>query len=169
VEDIILKALYLTGFMGAGKTTVGEQLAEKLNLPVLDTDQQIVKKLNMSIKEIFEQHGESFFRDAETDILNELPREDVIITTGGGIVIKDENRELMKTHGHVILLHANIDIIYERVHSDTNRPLASKKTKDELNDLYKSREVFYQDCSFAVETANKSIDDIVDEIISRLK
>ena len=155
--------------MGAGKTTVGELLAEKLNLPVLDSDQQIVKKLNMTIKEIFDQHGESFFRDAETEMLKELPTEDVIITTGGGIVIKDENRALMKENGQIILLHADIDIIYDRVHSDTNRPLASKKTKDELYALYHSRVAFYQDCSFTVDTSNKEIEEIVNEIISRLK
>ncbi|MBO1512340.1 shikimate kinase [Metabacillus bambusae] len=164
-----MKAIYLTGFMGAGKTTVGELLAEKLNLPVLDSDQQIVKKLNMTIKEIFDLHGESFFRDAETDILKELPTEDVIITTGGGIVIKDENRALMKKNGQIILLHADVDIIYDRVHSDTNRPLASKKTKDELHALYHSRVAFYQDCSFTVGTSNKDIDEIVNEIIFRLK
>jgi shikimate kinase len=155
--------------MGAGKTTVGELLAEKLNLPVLDSDQQIIKKLNMTIKEIFDQHGESFFRDAETEMLKELPTENVIITTGGGIVIKDENRALMKENGQIILLHADIDIIYDRVHSDTNRPLASKKTKDELYALYHSRVAFYQDCSFTVETSNKEIDEIVNEIILRLK
>lgn len=155
--------------MGAGKTTVGELLAEKLNLPVLDSDQQIVKKTNMTIKEMFDQHGESFFRDAETDILKELPTEDVIITTGGGIVIKEENRALMKKNGQIILLHADIDIIYDRVHSDTNRPLASKKTKDELHALYYSRVAFYQDCSFTVDTSNKEIDEIVNEIILGLK
>lgn len=164
-----MKAIYLTGFMGAGKTTVGEKLAEKLNLPVLDTDQEIIKKRNMSIKEIFEKHGETFFRQAETEILKELPTKDVIITTGGGIVIADENRKWMKTLGTVVLLHADLNIIYERVHYDTNRPLASKKTKEELIELYQSRVNFYKDCSLEVDTSNKKIDEIVDEIIARLK
>lgn len=92
MEELVLEAIYLTGFMGAGKTTVGQQLAQNMKLPVIDTDQEIVKKLNKSIKEIFEENGEAFFRDQETKILKELPTKDVIITTGGGIVIKDENR-----------------------------------------------------------------------------
>ncbi|KKI91454.1 hypothetical protein WQ54_14865 [Bacillus sp. SA1-12] len=164
-----MKAIYLTGFMGAGKTTIGENLAKELNLPVLDTDQQIEKKLNMTIKEIFTNHGEGFFRKEETNILKELPTDDVIITTGGGIVINAENRDWMKKHGYVISLHADLDIIYERVHTDTNRPLASKKTKAELTDMYLSRESFYQDCTFLIETSNKCIEDIVNEIKTRLK
>lgn len=165
----MLKAIYLTGFMGAGKTTVGEQLAAEMNIPVLDTDQEIVKKLNKSIKEIFEQQGERFFRLEETKVLKELPTENFIITTGGGIVIKEENRAWMKEHGHIVMLHAHIDTIYERVHSDQNRPLASKKSKDELYQLYQSRENFYKDCTMLIETDQKNIEDIVKEIITRLK
>ena len=164
-----MKAIYLTGFMGAGKTTVGEQLAAQMNLPVLDTDQEIIKKLNKSIKEIFEQHGENFFRLEETKKLKELPTENIIITTGGGIVIKEENRAWMKENGHIVMLHADINTIYDRVHSDKNRPLASKKSKDELYQLYKSRESFYKDCSLLIETGQKNVEDIVKEIITRLK
>ena len=163
-----MKAIYLTGFMGAGKTTIGEQLADKLNVSVLDTDQLIVQKLNSTIKEIFEQYGETYFRQAENDILTELPTENVIVTTGGGIVINDENRGIMKKNGHVILLHANIDITYERVHTDTNRPIANKLTKAELNKLYQSRISFYEDCTIKIETSNKNIEEIVDEIIAQL-
>ncbi|UPG64532.1 shikimate kinase [Metabacillus endolithicus] len=164
-----MEAIYLTGFMGAGKTTVGQQLAQNMKLPVIDTDQEIVKKLNKSIKEIFEENGEAFFRDQETKILKELPTKDVIITTGGGIVIKDENRELwMKEHGNIVMLHADIDTIYERVSSDKTRPLASKKSKQELNDLYQSRVNFYDDCTILIETDQKNIEDIVNEISIRL-
>ncbi len=169
MEERLLKAIYLTGFMGAGKTTVGEQLAAKMKLPVLDTDQEIVKKLNKTIKEIFEQHGENFFRLEETNMLKELPSENIIITTGGGIVVKEENRAWMKEHGHIVMLHANIDTIYERVHTDQNRPLASKKSKDELHQLYQSRENFYKDCTLLIETDHKSIEEIVKEINTRLK
>lgn len=168
VGDYILKAIYLTGFMGAGKTTIGEHLADKLKLPVLDTDQLIIKKLNMTIKEIFEQYGESYFRQAEKDILTGLPTENVIVTTGGGIVINDENRLIMKKNGQVILLHADIDVTYERVHTDTNRPLASKLTKAELTKLYQSRISFYEDCTMKIETSNKSIEEIINEIIAQL-
>lgn len=164
-----MKAIYLTGFMGAGKTTIGEKLAEKLQLKVLDTDQQIEKKLNITIKEIFTKYGEDFFRKEETNILKELPVNDVIITTGGGIVIREENRKWMKKHGQVVLLSADIETIYNRVHTDTNRPLASKKTKEELNDLYQTRIAFYEDCSFSVDTVNKEVTEIVNEIAERLK
>lgn len=168
MEELVLEAIYLTGFMGAGKTTVGQQLAQNMKLPVIDTDQEIVKKLNKSIKEIFEENGEAFFRDQETKILKELPTKDVIITTGGGIVIKNENRAWMKEHGNIVMLHADIDTIYERVSSDKSRPLASKKSKQELNDLYQSRVNFYDDCTILIETDQKNIEDIVNEISIRL-
>ncbi|WP_226667464.1 shikimate kinase [Metabacillus litoralis] len=164
-----MKAIYLTGFMGVGKTTIGEELAKQLQLPVIDTDLQIEKKLNKSIREIFEQHGEQYFRDQETRILKELPTTNTIITTGGGIVINPENRKWMKKNGQVVLLHADIDTIYERVHADLNRPIASKKNKAELTDLYQSRVEFYKDCTFIVKTAHKNIDEIVNEISERLK
>lgn len=165
----MVKAIYLTGFMGAGKTTIGEELAKQLQLPVIDTDQQIEKKLNKSIREIFEQHGEQYFRNQETRILKELPTTDTIITTGGGIVINSDNREWMKNNGQVVLLNADLDTIYERVHKDPNRPIASKKNKAELIELYQSRVEFYKDCTFIVETAHKNIDEIVNEISGRLK
>ena len=165
----MLKAIYLTGFMGAGKTTVGEKLAAEMNLPVLDTDQEIIKKLNKSIKDIFEQQGEHYFRLEETKMLKELPTENIIVTTGGGIVIKEENRAWMKEHGHIVMLHADLNTIYDRVHSDQTRPLASKKSKDELYQLYKSRESFYKDCSLLIETDHKNIEVIVKEIKERLK
>ncbi|TXC92429.1 shikimate kinase [Metabacillus litoralis] len=164
-----MKAIYLTGFMGAGKTTIGEELAKQLQLPVIDTDQQIERNLNKSIREIFEQHGEQYFRNQETRILKELPTTDTIITTGGGIVINSENRDWMKNNGQVVLLNADLDTIYERVHKDPNRPIASKKNKAELIDLYQSRVEFYKDCTFIVETAHKNIDEIVNEISERLK
>jgi len=164
-----VKAIYLTGFMGAGKTTIGEELAKQLQLPVIDTDQQIERKLNKSIREIFEQHGEQYFRNQETRILKELPTTDTIITTGGGIVINSDNREWMKNNGQVVLLNADLDTIYERVHKDPNRPIASKKNKAELIELYQSRVEFYKDCTFIVETAHKNIDEIVNEISGRLK
>lgn len=165
----MLKAIYLTGFMGAGKTTVGEKLAAEMNLPVLDTDQEIIKKLNKSIKDMFEQQGEQYFRLEETKMLKELPTENIIITTGGGIVIKEENRAWMKEHGHIVMLHADLNTIFDRVQSDQTRPLASKKSKDELYQLYKSRESFYNDCSLLIETDHKNIDEIVKEIKERLK
>ena len=155
--------------MGAGKTTIGEELAKQLQLPVIDTDQQIERKLNKSIREIFEQHGEQYFRNQETRILKELPTTDTIITTGGGIVINSDNREWMKNNGQVVLLNADLDTIYERVHKDPNRPIASKKNKAELIELYQSRVEFYKDCTFIVETAHKNIDEIVNEISGRLK
>lgn len=169
MEDQVLKAIYLTGFMGAGKTTVGEKLAAEMNLPVLDTDQEIIKKLNKSIKDMFEQEGEHYFRLEETKMLKELPTDNIIITTGGGIVIKEENRAWMKENGHIVMLHADLNTIYDRVHSDQTRPLASKKSKDELYQLYKSRESFYNDCSLLIETDHKNIEEIVKEIKERLK
>ncbi|MDQ0231961.1 shikimate kinase [Metabacillus malikii] len=164
-----MKAIYLTGFMGAGKTTIGEALAERLALPVRDTDKEIERTTGLTIKQIFEEHGEQYFRDLETEILKNLPKDNIIITTGGGIVIRNENRIYMKESGVIILLHADLDVIYDRIHHDSNRPIANKKSKEELVTLYLSRESYYEDCTRKINTDNKSIDDITEEIIQSLK
>ncbi|APH04405.1 shikimate kinase [Bacillus weihaiensis] len=164
-----MKAIYLTGFMGVGKTTIGEGLSKNLNIPVIDTDQEIEKKLNMEIKKIFSEYGEAYFRHQESAILKEMPQRNAIITTGGGIVMKEENRTWMKNNGIIILLSADIQTIFERVQKDVNRPLAKKKTIEQLKDLFESRIRFYEECNYKVETTGKEIEQIVNEIAILVK
>lgn len=165
----VLKALYLTGFMGAGKTTIGKELATSLKLPVFDTDHQIEKKYKKPVRQIFADEGETTFREYETEILKESPTENVIITTGGGIVLKQENREWMKENGMIIFLKTDLQVIFQRLENDENRPLAQNKSKLELSEILKSRLPYYNDCTFTLDTTHKSINESVVEIIDRIK
>ncbi|WP_078545710.1 shikimate kinase [Litchfieldia alkalitelluris] len=164
-----MKAIYLTGFMGAGKTTIGQELANRLQLPVIDTDLYIVEQVGKTIPEIFAEDGEKVFRKYEREYIQKLPTEDVIITTGGGIVIQEENRNWMKEHGTVIYLHCEIEEVFNRVSTDGSRPLIEKNQKEKVIDLYHSRLSFYNEADVIVDTTQKNIDDVVKEIDDVLK
>ncbi|KAA0549439.1 shikimate kinase [Bacillus sp. BGMRC 2118] len=162
-----MKAIYLTGFMGAGKTTIGKELSMYLTIPVLDSDKEIEKKTDTSIRSIFEIKGEPFFRSLETKTLQLLPTEDVIITTGGGIVKMEQNRKWMKEHGTVIYLHCDFSILWERLKKDDTRPLIGSREHTER--LYEERRQFYMDHHFIVNTSNKSVSEVVLEIAKKIK
>ncbi|MEW8986999.1 MAG: shikimate kinase, partial [Bacillus sp. (in: firmicutes)] len=117
-----MQAIYLIGLMGAGKTTVGKELAAELGISVVDMDAEIVKQQGTTINDIFAEKGESFFRSLEAKLIKELPQENVIITTGGGIILNEANQEWMKEHGFVVYLDANPDEILERLQNDQSRP-----------------------------------------------
>jgi shikimate kinase len=165
-----MKAIFLTGFMGAGKTSVGKQLAKRLNIPVVDTDQLIEQKIGKSINEIFAEEGEAAFRKYEREILKTLPLENVIVTTGGGMVIQKENRDWMKKHGIVIYLHCEPEEILRRLASDETRPLLKQQNKQEqIKRLWIERLPYYQEANFLIHTTNKTLAEIVDDIVTMLK
>jgi shikimate kinase len=163
-----MRAIYLTGFMGSGKTTIGRALSEKLGIPVIDTDEMIEKKAGKTIPAIFADEGEERFRKYEQEILKQLPTNDVIITTGGGMVISKENRSWMKKHGNVIFLSCSLDIIYQRLQSDTNRPLFSQN-KEKMKELYEKRLPYYLEAAFTIDTSHKSVEEIVEDIVRMIK
>jgi shikimate kinase len=164
-----MKAIYLTGFMGAGKSTIGRELGKALNLPVIDTDDFIEKTREKIIKDIFETEGESAFRSYEREALKELPIENVIITTGGGMVIQQENREWMRSHGTVFYLHCDFSIIAERLKHDTSRPLFDQEQLNKTKKLYQDRLPLYQEAHYTIDTTTKEISDIVSEIVKLIK
>ncbi|MTH52397.1 AAA family ATPase [Bacillus mangrovi] len=163
-----MKNIILTGFMGAGKTTAGAALGGKLQLPVYDTDHLIENEHGLTIREIFQSHGEQLFREMETQLLGRLPSEPAVITTGGGIVMRAENRELLKRAGTVFFLSCPFDEIYERLKEDSTRPLLYEKTKEEIRQLYESRIPFYRDGSIEIDTSGKTPEEVADCIISSL-
>ncbi|WP_338777117.1 shikimate kinase [Metabacillus sp. FJAT-52054] len=158
----------LTGFMGAGKTTAGMELGKKLNLPVYDTDQLLEKKYRMSVKEMFAAYGEEKFREFETEMLQHLSEAPAVVTTGGGAVLKEENRHVLKTKGQIFFLYCDFDVLYDRLKEDTARPLLKEKSKDQIEKLYESRLSCYLDGSVKINTTGKTPHDIADDIISRL-
>lgn len=118
------KNIYLIGFMGAGKSSVSRAMAEMSGLKEVDMDAAIVSREGMTIPEIFENKGEEYFRKAETKLLKELAaRPGVIVSCGGGTILKEENRDIMKKSGEVVFLSATPETIYERVKTGKNRPL----------------------------------------------
>ncbi|MCF6137882.1 shikimate kinase [Pseudalkalibacillus berkeleyi] len=163
-----MKAIYLTGFMGVGKTTVGKALADNLNLNVIDLDDYIEEKLSADIPSIFQKKGEAYFRDQEQLALQELPTSDLVITTGGGVVLREVNRSHMKANGIVIHLEATVDTIFDRL-SEGGRPLANGKSKREIAQMVDERKPMYLDAHASIETDKKSIEEIVEEISTWIK
>ncbi len=153
--------------MGAGKTTVGMELAKKLNYKLIDTDHSIENDQSREIKDIFSEDGELFFRNLETLKLKELINvENAIISTGGGIILKDENRSILNNL-FTIYLKADFENIFNRIKQDTSRPLLL--TDDPYNtakDIFKSRQSVYESFKIHVRTDNKTPHQVVEEIIN---
>nr|WP_281393980.1 shikimate kinase [Texcoconibacillus texcoconensis] len=159
----------MIGFMGAGKTTIGKQLAQKFNLPFVDVDQFVEEREGISIADIFEREGEASFRLRETKSLQQLSDcSPSIISTGGGIVERQENIDEMKHHGQVIYLSASFATLYERVADDTTRPLTSAG-KSTLHERFQMREAYYENAAdLVVDTEGRSISETCDFIVEQL-
>lgn len=168
-----MKRIYLVGFMGCGKSAVGRQLSHALQLPFYDMDKEIVKEQGMSIPEIFEKHGEEYFRNLETEFLKHFHDDACIIATGGGVAMREENRQIMRRTGLVFFLDAPFEDIYKRIKHDKNRPIVQRSTKKELERLYYYRRKFYKRAAhIRVFTNKRSIRQIVNYIVfqvNRLK
>ncbi|KON87069.1 shikimate kinase [Sporosarcina globispora] len=164
-----MKPIYLIGFMGAGKTTTGKELASCINQEVIDTDEEIVKREKKTINDIFEEHGEGYFRDLETLILNDLDNRAGIITTGGGIVTRPENRKKLKENGIVFFLYASPEEIFKRIEKDQSRPLLKGDKKRLIQELYEKRLPLYRETAHVViDTTNKDKAEIIQEIVECL-
>ncbi len=164
-----MKSIYLIGFMGAGKTTIGQVLATKLNIPVFDTDTVIENNMNMEITEIFQEYGEGHFRALEKKVLKDLPVHDAIVTTGGGIVKDQANIEWMKENGFMIFLNADPEIIWDRLENDTTRPLVKQKKKEEVIELFKTRLPLYDQAHISVNTTGLTLEDAAESVYNAIK
>jgi shikimate kinase len=164
-----MKAIYLVGFMGSGKTTIGAELANRLQLPVVDTDHYVEQQTGRTIADIFAEEGEETFRLLETTSLTQLPTSDVVITTGGGLFMKKENRHWMKESGMVIYLYCDIAEIWSRLQNDQTRPLLQHQNMEKAKELYEARQPFYQMAHIQIDTTGKSIDEICSEILLLVK
>ena len=153
--------LFLVGLPGAGKSTLGRQLARRLHKRFIDADAELERRLGVSIPTVFEIEGESGFRDREEATLAELTElTDVVLSTGGGAVLRPANRLRLKENGTVIYLHADPAILWERVRHSRNRPLL--QTTDphtRLADLYAQRDGLYR------EVADHVIESDRDEVL----
>lgn len=162
-----MKHIFLTGFMGTGKTTISGSLKELLHMDVIDMDQAIEDMEQMPIREIFAQKGETYFRQCETGLLRKLKeKEGAIISCGGGVPLRNENVEAMKACGLVVLLTASPETIYERVKDSHNRPLLEQnKTPEYIRELLHKRDPYYKRAAdLEVVTDGKSAGQIAEEI-----
>lgn len=167
----MLDNILLVGFMGSGKSVVGKQLSKILDRNFIDTDEEIEKKEKRSIKDIFNSDGESYFRSEETKFLESLlDKDNSIISTGGGIVLREQNRELLKKIGKVIFLHADVEHILNNVKNNDSRPLL--QTDDyvkTISEMLESREDKYlSTADIIIQTSGKDVKSIAEEIISLL-
>ncbi|MBP1751910.1 MAG: aroK [Geobacteraceae bacterium] len=166
-----MKNIVLTGFMGTGKSIVGERLAGKLGYRYCDMDALITERAGMSINQIFALHGEVQFRDLETEMIEEIAhKERLVISTGGGAVLRDKNRKLLREKGVIINLVTSAEEIYSRICSDSSRPLLKDDMSlPKIQTMLKSRESYYADADIRIDTTGKKVEDVVDEIVCRLE
>ena len=160
----------LIGFMGVGKTSVGKALAQKLNIDFIDTDCEIEKYANRTIPDIFEIYGENHFSELETKVLKDLiQKDDIIISTGGGIIISKENREILKDEEKIIFLDANAETIIEHLSKEVNkRPLLkdSENLHRRIDELMSMRYNKYKEvCDICIDVNGKNIDEVVSQIL----
>ena len=164
--------IFFVGLMGAGKTTIGKLLAKKLKKTFYDTDHEIEKKLGVKVSVIFELEGEEGFRKRETQMIDELTnKKDIILATGGGAVLSEENRRLLKERGKVIYLNAKPQHLAKRMAFDKDRPLLQQGNMlDTLNKLYQERHPLYLGVSsFVVDTGQQKTQTIIHKIEALLR
>ncbi len=143
--------IFLIGFMGSGKSTIGKLLAEKLHFDFIDTDTMIEQREDMTIKAIFDKYGEDYFRDLEAVLLKEVSqRTKAVVSTGGGMPIYHNNIGLMNQHGTSIYLSLAANRIVERLENNDKRPLLQKKTSKEVADMLNLRRSIYLKADFTV-------------------
>ncbi len=160
--------IILTGFMGTGKTSVGRLIAGRLQWDFLDTDEEIERRENLAIPEIFESHGEPHFRALENDLCKELSsRKGLVVATGGGMPVNPENRKLLNSNGVVICLRCAPSEILARVNSGSGRPmLRDSDLEKRVTDLLKAREHAYASLPFQVDTSALSVDQAAERVLS---
>lgn len=163
--------LILTGFMGSGKSTLGLRLSYRLRIPVVDTDKRIEQRAGRSIPDIFAREGEEAFREKERACLEELQNEPgrKIISTGGGLPLRAENREALRRLGIVFYLRAKPETIWERLRHDTGRPLLqTEDPRRRIRELLAERSALYEAAADEiVDVDGREFDSILREIVRR--
>ena len=167
-----MQGVALVGLPGSGKSTVGRQLARRLQLPFVDTDPVIERRLGCSIRTYFEREGEESFRDEEEAVLDELTQShNGVLSTGGGVVLRSGNRERLRTRTHVVYLHSAPEEVFRRLRHDQNRPLLQVEDPlGRLRDLYAVRDPLYREAAhFVIETGRPSVATLVNMIVMQLE
>lgn len=163
--------IFLVGPMGAGKTSVGRQLAKALKRDFVDSDKEIEERTGVNIPTIFDIEGEKGFRSRESLVIDELSqRTGLVLATGGGAVLAQANRVALQSRGIVIYLHGSIEQLYQRTHRDRNRPLLqTDNPKQRIAELLEQRDPIYREVSdHIIETDGQTVRKVVTEIMQKL-
>jgi shikimate kinase len=163
--------IVLTGFMGTGKSTVGRRVAEILEIPFHDVDTTIKRQTGRSIAELFQTKGETAFRALESATIQELSMQDrAVIATGGGSLLNPQNREFLRRTGILVCLTARTGTLLERLKDDLTRPLlAGENMQQRIDRLMQERESVYALCPIQVATDGKTIEQVAQEVIEKIK
>ena len=162
----------LVGLPGSGKSTVGRQLARRLDLPFVDSDHVIELRLGCAIREYFEREGEQRFRDVEQEVVDDLTQNHHgVLSTGGGSVLRPINREHLRSRGPVVYLRSSPEEVFRRLRHDVSRPLLQVADPlSRLRDLYAARDPLYRETAhFTLETGRPSVATLVNMIVMQLE
>jgi shikimate kinase len=166
-----MKNIVLTGFMGTGKTAVGRELSRLLSMQLIDVDAEIEAGQKMTINEIFQRFGEKYFRDLETETIRRIVAgNNLIISTGGGAVLREENMEALRENGIVFCLDAHPETILERTNRSEDRPLL--RTEDpmaKIKELLNFRRPFYKKAGTLIDPEGKTPLQIAEEIVETVR
>lgn len=171
MKNIGMKNIVLTGFMGTGKSEVSQELSKVLGWKVIDIDTEIEKSQGMKITGIFKQFGEPRFRDIETEMIKNLSKnKNVIISTGGGAVLRQENMDALRENGVIICLTATPETILKRTSNNNDRPLLQVEDPlKKIRELLKFRMPYYEKVDIMIDTENKTPLEIAEEIIEKIR
>lgn len=164
--------VHLIGLMGAGKTTVGRLLAKRLGWPFFDSDHEIEVRAGARIPLIFEHEGEAGFREREVAVIDELTQhEHIVLATGGGAVLRAENRACLSARGVVVYLRATPHDLWVRTRHDKNRPLLqTSNPKAKLEELFQQRDPLYREIAdFTIDTGKPSVAQLVNTVLMQLE
>jgi shikimate kinase len=162
--------LFLVGMMGAGKTTVGRQLAKRLGKTFYDADREIEARTGVRVAVIFDIEGEVGFRKREAEVIDQLTAlNDIVLATGGGAVLDPGNRENLRTRGFVIYLHALPPVLWQRTRADKSRPLLQGgDPRERLDALYALRDPLYREVAdLVIETGRQGIGPLLAQVLAR--
>ena len=160
--------VYLVGFMGAGKTSVGRALARRLDWRFADIDELIEKRERAPVAEIFAKHGEPYFRGVERAVLAEqVPFRHTVVATGGGTFVDPQNRAIITSDGAAVWLDAPLERVIARIPQDGRRPLASDRASLEL--LFHARRAAYEDAHLRLDAGRVPVEALVDQLVDWLE
>lgn len=166
-------AIALVGMPGSGKSTVGAQLGRQLGVPCIDSDAEIEKHLGESIRSFFDRKGEAAFRDIETEVILSLlsSGREMVLATGGGAVLRDENRRALREGATVVYLRSSPDELFRRLRHDTKRPLLQVRDPlKKLRELYAQRDPLYRETAhYVMETGRPSVSTLVNMVLMQLE